>query len=91
MDPEPESYLGSFVDKMPNCFLYFGPNCAPGAGNAYLCAETECELMIACVKKMLRDKLKSICIKYVQHIRRMLTHGADNVTDLSESNNTPLM
>lgn len=63
MDPEPESYLGSLVDKMPNCFLYFGPNCAPGAGNAYLCAETECELMIACVKKMLREKIKSMCIK----------------------------
>jgi cation diffusion facilitator CzcD-associated flavoprotein CzcO len=63
MDPEPEAYLGSFVDKMPNCFLYFGPNCAPGAGNAYLCIETECELMISCVKKMLREKIMSICIK----------------------------
>lgn len=63
MDPEPEAYLGCIVDKMPNCFLYFGPNCAPGAGNAYLCSESECEMMIACVKKILREKIKSICIK----------------------------
>lgn len=63
MDPEPEAYLGTCVDKMPNCFLYFGPNSGPGAGNAYVCAESECELMISCVKKMLREKIKSICIK----------------------------
>ena len=63
MDPEPEAYLGCLVDKMPNCFLFFGPNCAPGAGNSYLCAESECEMMVACVEKMLREKIKSICIK----------------------------
>lgn len=65
MDPEPESYLGVAVDKMPNCFLYFGPNCAPGAGNAFLCSEWECEFMISCTKKLLRDRLKSMCIRYV--------------------------
>ncbi|KAF2801808.1 FAD/NAD(P)-binding domain-containing protein [Mytilinidion resinicola] len=78
MDPEPEAYFGVLVDKMPNCFLYFGPNCAPGAGNAYLAIETECELMISCIKKMLREKIKSICIKqqrvkqYVAHVNEYL-------------------
>jgi hypothetical protein len=68
MDPEPEAYMGSIVDKMPNAFCYMGPNCGPGAGGAYLCVEGECELMIACVKKLLREKIKSICIKYVSGV-----------------------
>lgn len=63
MDPEPEAYLGMCVDKMPNCFVYMGPNCGPGAGGAYLCVDGECELMISCIKKMLRDKIKSMTIK----------------------------
>lgn len=63
MDPEPEAYLGICVDKMPNCFVYMGPNCGPGAGGAYLCVDGECELMISCIKKMLRDKIKSMTIR----------------------------
>src|SRR5687767_5788694 len=70
MDPEPESYLGVAIDKMPNSFLYFGPNCAPGAGNAFLCSELECEFMISCVKKMLRDRIKSMCIRSVLVIEK---------------------
>lgn len=65
MDPEPEAYLGCMVDKMPNCFLFFGPNAAPGAGNAYLCAELECAHAIKCAQKLLREKIKSICVKCV--------------------------
>ena len=65
MNPEPEAYLGCMMDKMPNCWLYLGPNAAPGAGNAYLAVELECALVIKCAKKMLREKIKSICVKYV--------------------------
>ncbi|CAM1506055.1 Fc.00g056960.m01.CDS01 [Cosmosporella sp. VM-42] len=78
MDPEPEAYLGCMVDKMPNCFLYLGPNAAPGAGNAYLCAEIECSHAIKCAKKMLREKIKSICVRservkqYVAHTQQYL-------------------
>lgn len=63
MDPEPEAYLGIMVDKMPNCFLYLGPNAAPGAGNAFLTVELECAFAIRCAKKMLREKIKSICVR----------------------------
>lgn len=66
MDPEPEAYLGMCVDKMPNCYVYMGPNCGPGAGGAYLCVDGECELMISCIKKLLRDKIKSMTIKTVR-------------------------
>ncbi|KAB5551065.1 hypothetical protein GE09DRAFT_1000878, partial [Coniochaeta sp. 2T2.1] len=73
MDPEPEAYLGCMVDKMPNCFLYLGPNAAPGAGNAYLCAELECALAIRCAKKMLREKIKSICVKS-ERVKQYVAH-----------------
>ena len=63
MDPEPEAYLGCMMDKMPNCWLYLGPNGAPGAGNAYLAIELECALIIRTAKKMLREKIKSVCVK----------------------------
>lgn len=78
MDPEPEAYLGSIPDKMPNCFLYMGPNCGPGAGSSFLCIEGECELMISCLKKILREKIKSMTIKperlkqYVAHVNSYL-------------------
>ncbi|PGH28270.1 hypothetical protein AJ80_00161 [Polytolypa hystricis UAMH7299] len=80
MDPEPEAYLGCMMDKMPNCWLYLGPNAAPGAGNAYLCVELECALIIRCAKKMLREKIKSICVKqervkqYVAHTHSYLSN-----------------
>lgn len=79
MNPEPEAYLGCIMDKMPNCFLYFGPNAGPGAGNAYLCAELECAYAISFAKKMLREKIKSICVKSV--IRTI--YAADGICSLT--------
>ncbi|KAF7554996.1 hypothetical protein G7Z17_g2518 [Cylindrodendrum hubeiense] len=73
MDPEPEAYLGMCVDKMPNCFVYMGPNCGPGAGGAYLCVDGECELMISCIKKILRDKIKFMTIK-TERVKQYAAH-----------------
>ncbi|KAH0841216.1 putative sterigmatocystin biosynthesis monooxygenase stcW [Fonsecaea pedrosoi] len=79
MDPEPECYLGSIPDQMPNCHLYMGPNCGAGAGGSYIVIEGECELLVSCLKKMLREKIKSMSIKperlkqYVAHVNSYLS------------------
>ncbi|KAL1887132.1 hypothetical protein Sste5346_010421 [Sporothrix stenoceras] len=73
--PEPEAYLGVLTDKMPNCFLYLGPNAAPGAGNAYLCVELECAYAIKCIRKMLLEKIKSMCVK-TERVKQYTAHAA---------------
>lgn len=70
MDLEFELYLGVVIDKMFNFFFYFGLNCVFGVGNVFLCLELECEFMIFCVKKMLWDCIKLMCIRLVLVIEK---------------------
>ncbi|OQE04921.1 hypothetical protein PENVUL_c028G07183 [Penicillium vulpinum] len=63
MDPDPEAYLGMFVDSLPNATLIVGPNAAPGGTTAIQTIETEYEHVVAVLKKLLLQKIKSICVK----------------------------
>ncbi|KAF2015162.1 FAD/NAD(P)-binding domain-containing protein [Aaosphaeria arxii CBS 175.79] len=55
--PEPEAYLSIMPVKMPNLFLYLGPNGAPNS-TMIVMIEFQCEYMIKCVQKLQREHLK---------------------------------
>jgi len=44
--------------KMPNMFLFVGPNGAPGAGSTIHMSECTCEYMIKCIKKIQRENIR---------------------------------
>ncbi|CAG9981778.1 unnamed protein product [Clonostachys byssicola] len=60
--PEPEAYLSVMPVKMPNLFLYLGPNGAPQSTMVVM-IEFQCDYMIACIQKLQREYLKSMVPK----------------------------
>ncbi|XXH00789.1 hypothetical protein Hte_007140 [Hypoxylon texense] len=59
-DEEPGAYMSIFPPKMPNMFLFVGPNGAPGAGSTIQMSECTCEYMIKCIRKIQRENLRSM-------------------------------
>ncbi|CAK7221647.1 hypothetical protein SEUCBS140593_004636 [Sporothrix eucalyptigena] len=55
---EPGAYMSICPPKMPNMFLFVGPNGAPGAGSTIHMSECACEYMIQCIKKIQRENLR---------------------------------
>ncbi|TID03888.1 putative sterigmatocystin biosynthesis monooxygenase stcW [Colletotrichum higginsianum] len=60
--PEPEAYLSIMPVKMPNLFLYLGPNGAPNSTMVVM-IEFQCDYMIKCVQKLQREHLGSMVPK----------------------------
>ncbi|KAH7376842.1 cyclohexanone monooxygenase [Plectosphaerella cucumerina] len=60
--PEPEAYLSIMPVKMPNLFLYLGPNGAPNS-TMIVMIEFQCDYMIKCVQKLQREHLRSMVPK----------------------------
>jgi hypothetical protein len=61
--PEPEAYLSICPAKMPNYFIYLGPNGAPGTGSTLVFIEAVAEYICKAVKKLQREGLKSMVPK----------------------------
>lgn len=49
--------------KMPNMFLFVGPNGAPGAGSTIHMSECTCDYMVNCILKIQRENIKSMMAK----------------------------
>jgi cation diffusion facilitator CzcD-associated flavoprotein CzcO len=69
-DPEPVAYMSMCPAKMPNFFLFVGPNGAPGAGSTIQMSECAAEYMIKCIRKLQRENIRSMVVKYVWRSRR---------------------
>lgn len=62
-DPEPEAYLSMCPSKMPNYFMYLGPNGGPGTGSTLVFIEAITDYICKAVKKLQREGLKSMVPK----------------------------
>ena len=62
-EPEPEAYLSMCPSKMPNYFMYLGPNGGPGTGSTLVFIEAITEYICKAVKKLQREGLKSMVPK----------------------------
>ena len=58
--------------RMPNMFLFVGPNGAPGAGSTIHMSECACEYMIKCIRKIQRENLRWMMAKFVDPIQGRL-------------------
>jgi cation diffusion facilitator CzcD-associated flavoprotein CzcO len=61
--PEPTAYYSTSPEKMPNLYLYMGPNGAPSAGSTLHMIEFSCDYMIRCIQKLQREGLKSMVVR----------------------------
>ena len=52
------------IPKMPNLFLYLGPNGGPGAGSFIAMLELVVEYIIKCARKMQIEHISSMEVKY---------------------------
>ncbi|KAL2356342.1 hypothetical protein BJ546DRAFT_599721 [Cryomyces antarcticus] len=62
-DPVPEAYLSMCPAKMPNYFLYLGPNGGPGTGSTIILLEQVADYICKAVSKLQREGLKSMVAK----------------------------
>ena len=76
-EPYPAAYLSLCVPKMPNMFLFLGPNGGPGAGSFIAMLEVVMEYIIKCVRKMQIEHISSMEVGYVTELRRLFL-GVDN-------------
>lgn len=60
--PEPEAYLSLIPVKMPNFFMYLGPNGAPFS-TMIVMIEFQCDYMVKCIQKLQRECLRSMVPK----------------------------
>lgn len=61
-NPIPEAYMSICVPKMPNMFLFLGPNGGPGAGSFIAMLEFVSEYIIKCVQKIQRQHIGSMAV-----------------------------
>ncbi|KZT02179.1 uncharacterized protein LAESUDRAFT_662540, partial [Laetiporus sulphureus 93-53] len=61
--PHPSTYLSMCTDGFPNWFMAFGPNSVLAAGSLLILLERQVEYAVAAMKKMQRERLKSIKVK----------------------------
>lgn len=62
-DPVPEAYLSMCPAKMPNYFIYLGPNGGPGTGSTIIMLEQVADYICKSVSKLQREGLKSMVPK----------------------------
>lgn len=66
-EPYPSAYLSLCVPKMPNFFLFLGPNGGPGAGSFIAMLELVVDYVIKCTRKMQLEHITSMevaCVLY---------------------------
>ena len=61
--PYPKSYMAVCVDGFPNYFLTMGPNSCVSSGSQLTIIERQVDYMVEAVKKLQRERLKSIEVK----------------------------
>ncbi|KZT12304.1 FAD/NAD-binding domain-containing protein [Laetiporus sulphureus 93-53] len=61
--PHPSTYLSMCTDGFPNWFMAFGPNSVLATGSLLILLERQVEYAVAAMKKMQRERLKSIEVK----------------------------
>ncbi|KAH6988256.1 cyclohexanone monooxygenase [Ilyonectria sp. MPI-CAGE-AT-0026] len=59
----PQAYLSICPAKMPNYFIFLGPNGGPGIGSAIGFMESQVKFTIKAIRKIQREWLKSMVIK----------------------------
>jgi cation diffusion facilitator CzcD-associated flavoprotein CzcO len=64
-DPYPQAYLAICVPKLPNFYIYFGPNGGPGSGSAIVFLEQVADWMIKNIQKIQREYIKSMTVRKV--------------------------
>ena len=64
-NPTPEAYMSMCAPKVPNLFMYLGPNGGPGAGSTIHMLEWLCNYMIQCVRKIQKEHIKSMVVRSV--------------------------
>lgn len=62
-NPVPEAYLSMCPARMPNYFIYLGPNGGPGTGSTIIMLEQVCDYICKSVSKLQREGLKSMVAK----------------------------
>ncbi|OQV09822.1 hypothetical protein CLAIMM_13905 [Cladophialophora immunda] len=73
-NPDPRAYLSICVPKMPNFFLYFGPNGGAGSGSAIFFLESVTLYLVKLVQKIQREYIKSMVVTeratndFVRHV-----------------------
>jgi len=58
--PHPEAYFSLGVPRMPNLFIFLGPNGGPGAGSFIAMLENVADYVIKCIQKMQREHISSM-------------------------------
>ena len=76
-EPYPAAYLSLCVPRMPNMFLFLGPNGGPGAGSFIAMLEVVMDYTIKCARKMQIEHISSMEVAYVTKLRRLFV-GKDN-------------
>ncbi|KAI0721757.1 FAD/NAD-P-binding domain-containing protein [Fomitopsis betulina] len=61
--PYPKSYMAVCIDGFPNYFLTMGPNSCVNSGSQLTIIERQVDYMVEAVKKLQRERLKSIEVK----------------------------
>lgn len=61
--PYPKSYMAVCIDGFPNYFLTMGPNSCVSSGSQLTIIERQVDYMVEAVKKLQRERLKSIEVK----------------------------
>ncbi|KAH6988311.1 hypothetical protein BKA56DRAFT_477752 [Ilyonectria sp. MPI-CAGE-AT-0026] len=62
-DPFPLAYMSICPPKMPNMFIYFGPNGGPMTGSTMLMLEWVCDYATAAISKLQREYYRSMVVK----------------------------
>ena len=62
-EPYPKAYLSLCVPKMPNMFLFLGPNGGPAAGSFIAMLEVVVEYTIKCARKLQVEHISSMEVK----------------------------
>ncbi|CAH0027783.1 unnamed protein product [Clonostachys rhizophaga] len=62
--PDPVAYMSILPAKMPNLFLFVGPNGGSSAGSTIQMSECVAEYLIKCIQKLQRENLKTIVAKW---------------------------
>lgn len=61
--PDPIGYMSILPPKMPNLFLFVGPNGGSGAGSTIQMSEWVAEYVFKCIQKLQREIRKTILAK----------------------------
>ncbi|KIW75704.1 hypothetical protein Z517_10447 [Fonsecaea pedrosoi CBS 271.37] len=73
-NPDPQAYLSICVPKMPNFFIFFGPNGGAGSGSAIPFLESVTLYLVKLVQKIQREYIKSMVVTekatsdFVKHV-----------------------